>query len=273
MPSQPPGPLVSLARHLQNTGQSWTDDAGTVAGVPGIDLADERTGGLPVDADDGLGTAVAGAVVADNGIGSAGVAYDATIVSVRHDQNDAHDLKDDAIGRELVKAFGYRTRIGVDVSNNSWGPDEPSAVDADLQAAIQRFATQGLGGVVVFAAGNERAQTLSANLEGDENSPYAIPVAPVDQTGKFSVFSSQGANILVAAPGENIQTTARVGTGDDHGNYTLADGTSFATPNVAGVAASIIWRRMARAVPRAASRSRSARMSTSRWRRRPSRAS
>ena len=212
-----------------------------------IDLPNDRVGGTPVEADEGHGTSVAGviAAVADNGLGTAGIAHDATLISVRHGQNDAEDLQDDAEAGQLIAAFDYQTENNVDVSNNSWGPPNPDTADPKLQTAIERFATEardGLGGVVTFAAGNERAQTLSANLEGDENSPYAIPVAAVDQTGKFSVFSSPGANVLVAAPGENIITTVRQGTGPDPSNpdYFREDGTSFATPAVSGVAALIL---------------------------------
>ena len=213
----------------------------------GIDLPNDRVGGAHVEADEGHGTSVAGviAAVADNGLGTVGVAYDATLISTRHGQNDAEDLQPNAEEEQLIAAFDFQRENGVDVSNNSWGPNVPDTADPDIQAAIERFATEGrdgLGGVVTFAAGNERAQTLSANLEGDENSPYAIPVAAVDQTGKFSVFSSPGANVLVSAPGENIITTARQGTGPapENPDYTLEAGTSFASPATAAVAALIL---------------------------------
>ena len=221
------------------------DLAANVDAARSYDLANDRPGGAHVDDDEGHGTSVGGVIgaVADNGLGSAGIAYDATLVSLRHGQNDAHSLSEDADDREIIAAFDRATALGADVSNNSWGPSQPLPATPEIQAAIERFATEGrdgLGGVVTFAAGNERAQTLSANLEADQNSPYAIPVAAVDQTGKFSVFSSPGANILVAAPGENVQTTVRQGTAQDGGDYYLEDGTSFATPAVSGVAALIL---------------------------------
>ncbi|WGF88955.1 S8 family serine peptidase [Marinivivus vitaminiproducens] len=281
-------PLFPASWHLENIGQTYTDDAGSIAGTPGFDMrvreawakgytgdgvkvvvaddgmegghpdlaanfdaadsydfGNDRPGGAHVDDDEGHGTSVGGVIgaVADNAIGSAGVAYDATLVSLRHGQNDAHDLDDDADDTEIVAAFDRATSIGADISNNSWGPDLPEPATPAIQAAIERFATEGrdgLGGVVTFAAGNERAQTLSASLEADQNSPYAIPVASVDQTGKFSVFSSPGANVLVSAPGENVETTVREGTAEGGGDYGLEDGTSFATPAVSGVAALIL---------------------------------
>ena len=221
------------------------DLAGNIDLNQSFDVANDTQGGGPVQSDDDHGTEVSGVVaaVADNGVGSAGVAYDATLISVRHGQNTGGTLDDDAQNQELIDAFDYQTQHGVDVSNNSYGPDGPGPSDPAFLAAIEKFATEGrdgLGGVATFAAGNERVLTLSANLEGEENSPYAIPVAAVDQTGKFSIFSCFGANILVSAPGENIETTAPVGQGDSEGNYSLVDGTSFATPAVSGVAALIL---------------------------------
>lgn len=87
-------------------------------------------------------------------------------------------------------------------------------------------------------ATNERRR--SANLQGDQNNPYAIPVASVDQTGKFSVFSSPGANVVLTAPGENIKTTVLTDTGDDRADMDTRNGTSFSTASVSGVAALVL---------------------------------
>ena len=218
------------------------DLAGNIDLNESFDVVNDTQGGGPVEADDDHGTEVSGviAAIADNGVGSAGVAYDATLVSVRHGQNTGGTLDNDAEGQQLIDALDYQTQHSVDVSNNSYGPNTPGLSSPMFLAAIEKFATEGrdgIGGVATFAVGNERAQTLSGNLEGEENSPDVIPVAAVDQAG---IFSSFGANILLSTPCENIETTAPVGTGDERGNYSLVDGTSFATPTVSGVAALIL---------------------------------
>lgn len=211
----------------------------------GYDLANERRGGAPESERDGHGTSVAGVIAAegDNGSGSAGVAYDASLVSLRFGENEDGEIDAQSQDEQLANAFDRARTSGSDISNNAWGRIEPTAANPDIQEAMERFATDGrdgLGGVVTFAAGNERTQTLSANLQGDQNNPYAIPVASVDQTGKFSVFSSPGANVVLTAPGENIKTTVLTDTGDDRADMDTRNGTSFSTASVSGVAALVL---------------------------------
>jgi subtilisin-like proprotein convertase family protein len=104
---------------------------------------------------------------------------------------------------------------------------------------------QGLGTVVVQAAGNSYDYGDDTNLHNFQNSRYIVTVGAVDSSGESSRFSTTGASILVAAPGgagygdyESMLTTDRTGAaGASGGNYAFVDGTSFAAPVVSGVVA------------------------------------
>lgn len=163
--------------------------------------------GQPVTSDDSHGVAVAGeiAAVAGNGIGGVGVAYDATLASVYI------DLSETALDADLNAGFTAVLAQAVtsyDVVNNSWGysgvfHNFNDAANLDLSESLANAAINGrdgLGTIVVFAAGNDREKGYDANADNLTNSPYTITVAAIDNAGKVSSYSTPGASILVAAP-------------------------------------------------------------------------
>ncbi|MFI3156939.1 MAG: S8 family serine peptidase, partial [Methylococcaceae bacterium] len=194
-------------------------------------------------------TAVAGVMVAArNGEGVVGVAYDAKLSGY-------------SLGTE--EYFANPDHIPdysqFDVVNNSWQSKNFFALDFYLNDTTQtRFMNVvtdaitngrgGLGTIMVFAGGNERADGWNTNYQLTGNLRTAINVGAIngeDDLGILQIqakpFSNPGASILVSAPGANINSTQRLLLGDDgtvFGNDQGAlQGTSFAAPLVSGIVA------------------------------------
>jgi serine protease len=190
------------------------------------------------------GTHVAGTIAAltNNASGVAGVAYGAKVVPAR----------------VLGKCGGYTSDIadaitwtsggsvaGVPVNANkarvinmSLGGEGPC--DTTTQTAINGARSR--GAVVIVAAGNETADASTSN---PANCAGVVTVAAVDRTGGRAWYSNFGTVVDVAAPGgdtsvasNGILSTLNTGTGAPGAdNYAFYQGTSMATPHVAGVAA------------------------------------
>lgn len=285
----PTDPLFNKQWYLLNTGQTkgipgkdlnvvdvWADYDGTGVLVGIIDdsvqyvhpdLAPNYNTDLDIDVDeldndpapgnpdDEHGTSVAGIIAAkaNNGIGGVGVAPGATIAGIRMAFGPGFGPTDQDIDALLeIRRF--------DVVNNSWGYNF-SFYDnfTDLAFQQHRIALQdavqlgreGLGSVIVFAAGNSRELNDSSNYHNLSNSRFTISVAALTHKGKYTYYSSPGADILVSAFGgdtskDGIVTTDRLGLPgynlspnvSDASDYTdQFGGTSAATPMVSGVVA------------------------------------
>ncbi len=177
------------------------------------------------------GTHVAGIAAAstNNGIGVAGAGHNASIVNVKV-------LGDNGSGSFSWVINGILWAAGCDtdscgarraeVINMSLGATAPC--DPLVQAAIDRAWAQGL--VVVAAAGN--SGTSGAITPANCNN--VIGVAASDSNDNKASFSNYGFGVDVAAPGVNIISANYVG------GYSSFNGTSMASPHVAGLAA-LIW--------------------------------
>jgi bacillopeptidase F len=120
-----------------------------------------------------------------------------------------------------------------DVVSNSWG-DYPGA-DETLRDAVRAWVAAGV--VPVFAAGNNGIGSLSSPA----SYPEAIAVGAVDGQDALASFSSRGPSPIdgavkpdVVAPGVLIPTAVPGGA------YFPDTGTSFAAPQVAGIAALLL---------------------------------
>ena len=191
------------------------------------------------------GTHVAGTVAArtNNAVGVAGTAFNAKIVPVRvlgRCGGYTSDIADGIIwasGGSVTGVANIATRA--DVINMSLGGS--GACDATTQAAINGAVSRGT--TVVVAAGNSNADAANfspASCNG------VINVASVTSTSSRSSFSNYGAKIDVSAPGSSILSTLNSGTqGPSTENYASYNGTSMASPHVAGVVALMQSRRKA----------------------------
>jgi subtilisin-like proprotein convertase family protein len=189
---------------------------------------------------DAHGTAVAGVIAAAfNGSGMLGVAPGAEIAGFRMGYG-----ADGSLAQVLAQVTNIAT---VDVANNSWSFGgvftdnfRSPAFSAHGQALQNAVAAgrDGLGTVIVFAAGNAYESGDNVNYHNFQNSPYAIAVGAIDSSGKIASFSTPGSAVLVSGPGVAVNTTDAVGSrGYAAGDAAIVSGTSFAAPAVSGVAA------------------------------------
>src|SRR5688572_19466475 len=185
------------------------------------------------------GTHVAGtiAAVTNNAKGVAGVAYGARIVPVRvlgtcggYDS----DIADAIIWASGGTVSGVPANANpAEVINLSLGGS--GACGTTTQNAIN--GAVGRGTTLVIAAGNDNVNVSNASPANCNN---VIAVASITSTGARSSFSNYGALIDIAAPGSNILSTLNTGTTTPGAEtYVSYNGTSMATPHVAGVVALI----------------------------------
>jgi subtilisin family serine protease len=178
---------------------------------------------------DGHGTMIAGIIAAQANNGTyVGVAPEAKILPVRV-MGPAGQFVD----RPAVQGLDYALRRGAQVLNISWGGfhDGIPGVSAVLAKAAKANV------LVAVAAGNDGAN-LDGPVDYAASSPdtagyaTALSVASVTFLDQLAASSNYGSfHVQIAAPGEGIQ--------GDYLNQWLGEGsgTSFAAPQVAGVAA------------------------------------
>lgn len=187
------------------------------------------------------GTHVAGtiAAVTNNGVGVAGIAYGAKILPLR----------------VLGRCGGYTSDIadamiwaaGGSVSGVPANPTPAKVLNLSLGGGGSCGTTQqnaintarSFGATVVVAAGNENQNASNSN---PANCAGVVVVAATGRTGARASYSNYGSIVDVAAPGgdgsSGILSTLNSGaTTPGSDNYASYQGTSMATPHVAGVVA------------------------------------
>jgi subtilisin family serine protease len=150
-----------------------------------------------------------------------------------------------------ARAIQWAADQGADVISNSWGPPDGKAkygntypIDDITQLAVAHAVEKGRGGkgcVICWAAGNGD-ESISA--DGYASHFDVLAVAACTSDGTRAPYSDYGPEVGITAPGggysEGLLTTVSVDLAG-HASYRYDfNGTSAATPIVAGVAALLL---------------------------------
>eukprot|EP00121_Abeoforma_whisleri_P003239 Awhi_evm1s2908 len=171
----------------------------------------------------GHGTHVAGTIAGS----TVGIASEATIVPYKlftcSGLTSSRTMLD-ALAAVLADIKAYPDRKII--INMSLGPTRPTVSESITNAERKIIE---LGGAIAKASGNSGADACLYNLQNFTG----IAVAASDYDDKLTTFSNYGDCIDIIAPGKDIVSASNF----DKVSYSTKDGTSMATPLVAGALA------------------------------------
>lgn len=202
--------------------------------VDGKDYIDEE----PPQDEDGHGTHVAGiaAALTGNGVGVAGVAPNAKLMSVRvlNEFGLNVAIQDpERLFADTTDAVRWAADHSAQVINMSFGPVLGSGPDPDFAAALSYAWNK--GAVPVVAAGNDDGEP-----SGYSNQPVLVVVATTSSDAKAGYSNTAGnAQWGISAPGSSIYSTycCYLNAPNTTNGYESLSGTSMAAPHVSGAAA------------------------------------
>lgn len=231
---------------VDDDGNGFVDDVSGFDFVdrPGFDLTGEYENRDPDARPDtsgritGHGTFVAG--IATGGLanrerGVLGVAPDARFVSLRAFGADGRGQTDD-----IAAAIVYAADQELEIINLSFGRDRPAPL---IEEAVRYAHSRGV--TIIASAGNQ--STDDPHYPSDYAEVISVMWLSEDGTGIPDVISQSqyGIGVDIGAPGSNVFTSFYPGPRDGReievdDLYGNVNGSSFATPQVAGAAALLL---------------------------------
>lgn len=187
--------------------------------VPGFNFYDSNTNLADVC---GHGTSVAGAAaaVSNNGVGVVGIAGGARIMPLRVAYRDAASGTCYGSYSTIARGLIHAADNGARVANVSYGGVTTSS---SVTSAANYLKSK--GGLVFVSSGN------TGTDQGYAPNSAMIVVGATTSSDSRASWSSYGSFVSLAAPGSGIWTTRQ------GGGYASVNGTSYASPVAAGVAA------------------------------------
>jgi subtilisin family serine protease len=217
-----------------------TDDAN------GANLAISRgigeTSVLPYNLDGSdHGTMVSGFIGAagNNTIGGSGVSWNVTVMALKIEGPDLSTSTSSFVNAIRYAIAKKAAGVNLRVINISYGGYFSSQAYKD---ALEEANTAGI--LVVIAAGNDGSNDeRNVGFPSGYKTPNLISVGALTRNNTRATFSNYGSLVHLFAPGANVPTTssrASPPSGYIAPYYRYTDGTSFASPIVAGAAA-LLW--------------------------------
>ena len=167
--------------------------------------------------DNGHGSHCSGTITAiDNDLGVIGVAPKVDLYGVK-----VLNAQGSGTFSDVIAGMQWAIDNKMQIASMSLGANQGNQSLADAVAAMAKA-----GVILVAAAGNS-----GSSVGFPAAYPGAIAVAASDSNNQLASFSSRGVQVAVIAPGVAVKSTHK------NGGYATLQGTSMATPHVAGLVA------------------------------------